>query len=389
MRIAADKDIAFVNDAFSGLGELRLVEGRKLNRETVADADILLVRSITPVTAELIENTRVKFVASATSGREHIDLPYLYARGTGFAHAPGSNANSVAQYVVAAILQMVGLKKCRRRTLGIIGVGHVGSLVHAYAKTLGMKSILNDPPKRRKTGKNIYRPLKEVLEASDIITLHVPLERQGSDRTYHMVNADFLQQMKPGAVLINTSRGKVVDEPALKRNRKKLGGLAIDVWDNEPAIDPELCGMADIATPHIAGYSYDGKIKGTLMIHHAACSFLKRESFWNPEQLLAEPAGIIDVTKAHETVLSSVQSAFPVMRDVLSLRKTVLLNAGDRGIAFDALRSAYPKRYEFSHYGVSCSHAQGKSSEILKKLGFMVNESKFLEGIQNDSAENL
>jgi erythronate-4-phosphate dehydrogenase len=373
MRIIADKDIPFVNEAFSDLGDLTFVEGRGISRETVVDADILLVRSITPVTEKLIGDAkRLKFIASPTSGREHIDLPYLYTRGIGFAHAPGSNADSVAQYVVAAILHMTGLKKCRRLTLGIIGVGHIGSLVHGYAKAFGMKCLLNDPPKRRKTGKDTYRPLDEVLEASDIITLHVPLEMQGSDRTFRMVNAGFVRRMKSGSLLINTSRGKVVDEPVLKQNRAKLGGLALDVWDKEPVIDPELCGMADIATPHIAGYSYDGKIKGTLMIHHAVCSFLKRESIWNPAKLLSEPAGIINATRASEPVSHAVQTACPIMRDDGSLRKTALFNAEDRGAAFDTLRSTYPKRYEFGHYKVACSQPQVKSADLLKKLGFIV-----------------
>jgi len=372
MRIVADKGIPYVTEAFSGLGAITLVEGRSINRKMIAGADILLVRSVTPVTRALIAGTKLKFIASATTGIEHIDLSYIQKCGIGFAYAPGSNARSVAQYVVAAISQMARKKNLRYLKLGIIGVGNIGSLVHTYAEALGMQCLLNDPPKHRLSGNKIFRLLKEVLAGADFVTLHVPLEKQGSDPTYHLVDTDFLKQMKPGAVLLNTSRGKVVDEAALKKIRPKLGGLVIDVWDNEPEIDTEMCVMADIATPHIAGYSFDGKIQGTLMIYHAVCSFLKREPSWDPGKLLAETAGEIDVAKAAEPVSCAVQSAFPIMRNDAALREIAPLNAKNRGVGFDALRAQYPKRLEFCHYRVHCTKFQNKAAGILKKLGFIV-----------------
>jgi len=376
MHIVADKSILCVTEAFADIGAVTLIEGRGMSRAEIADADILLVRSVTPVTSELVAGTKLRFIASATSGIEHIDVSYLKKHGIGFAYAPGSNARSVAQYVIAAILRFAGREKLREFTLGIIGVGNVGSLVHLYAESLNMRCVLNDPPKFRESGDKQYRPIGEVLESSNIVTLHVPLEKQGRDPTFHLVNDGFLKRMKPGAVLINTSRGKVVDENALKKARRSLGGLVIDVWDNEPRFDADLCGMADIATPHIAGYSYDGKIKGTLMIHRVFCAFFNKKPFWNPEQSLLEPAGVIDPTGAADPVSYAVQSAYPIMRDDGALRKTALLNAENRGKSFDALRADYPKRLEFPHYIVKCSESQGNYAKTLRLLGFTAESNR-------------
>ena len=373
VRIVADKDIPYVTEAFSDTGAISLVEGRGLSRPEIADADILLVRSVTPVTSGLVSGTRLRFIASATSGIEHIDVSYLKKCGIGFAYAPGSNARSVAQYVIAAIIHLVGRKKLRELTLGIIGAGNVGKLVHLYSESLGIRCLLNDPPKFRESGDKRYCPINEVLEISDIVTLHVPLEKQGIDPTFHLVNDSFLKRMKKGAILINTSRGKVVDEAALKENRNKLGGLIIDVWDHEPRFDAELCGMADIATPHIAGYSYDGKVQGTSMMYRAACLFLKINPQWNPEALLHEPAGLIDSEGVADPVDNAVKKAYPVMRDDKTMREIAAeADLERRGREFDILRKRYPKRPEFVHYTVRCANLQVNVARVLKKLGFTI-----------------
>jgi erythronate-4-phosphate dehydrogenase len=372
MKIVADRCIPCVTEAFSIFGEIRTVDGRTVERPEIHDADMLLVRSVTPVTPQLIVESNLKFIASATTGIEHIDISAVRKQGIGFAYAAGSNANSVAQYVVAAVLQIAKKKSCTPAdfVLGIIGVGNVGSLVKKYAEALSMRYLVNDPPKKRLSGNEIYRPLDEVLHAADIVTVHVPLEKQGNDPTYHLVNSDFLTRMKPGTVLINSSRGQVVDEDAVKRSRSKLSGLVIDVWNNEPAIDPEFCAMADIATPHIAGYSYDGKIRGTEMIYREACSFFKQKPLWSASDLLSESAGMIDITHASNPVFDAVQSAYPIMRDDAALRKAITM--GDSNINFDMLRARYPKRLEFSHYSVRCLASQIKAAEVLGKLGFKV-----------------
>jgi erythronate-4-phosphate dehydrogenase len=374
MRIVADKSIPYVTEAFSDLGDITLVEGRSISRKSIANADILLVRSVTPVTRAIISGTTLKFIASATTGIEHVDFPFIAKNRIGFAYAPGSNANSVAQYVVSAILHIVTKKGLRlsNMTIGIIGVGNIGSLVNIYCQELGMRCVLNDPPKQRLSGSRMFRPLKEVLEASDIVTIHVPLEKQGGDPTYHLVNSNFLKQMKRGAILINTSRGRVADEAVLKKMRTKLGGLVMDVWDHEPVIDREMCAMADIATPHIAGYSFDGKIRGTAMIYNAVCLFFKRKPRWNPAGLLSEQAELIDIRKSREPVFDAVHNAYPIIRDDALLRKVAVLNTKERGAGFDALRAQYPKRLEFSHYKVRCVKQNTGDAKILNKLGFNV-----------------
>jgi len=381
MKIVADGAIPYVAEAFADFGTITLRQGRSITPETVAGAEMLLVRSVTPVTGNLIAGSSLKFVATATSGIDHVDFSALRKQGIGFAHAPGSNANSVAEYVVAALLR---LAKAQQRelaglTLGVIGVGHVGSVVARYAEALGMRCLLNDPPLKRLTGNKIYISLEEVVEASDFLTLHVPLNREGVDATYHLINADLLKRIKPGAALVNTCRGKVVDESAVKEAQSRLGGLIVDVWDHEPAIDPEYCGFADIATPHIAGYSFDGKVRGVAMIHRGACEFFHRRPAWSAEKLLTVFAGSIDVSGSPDPIGQAVAQAYDIASDDARLRPIARLPESDRGRFFDGLRAAYPKRLEFAHFEVRCAERQLWEKNTLATLGFkttVINSQK-------------
>ncbi len=372
MKIIADANIPFVAEAFADIGTIDLHPGRTITHETVTDADLLLVRSVTPVNAELVAGTNLKFVASATSGFEHIDLPALQERGIGFAHAPGSNANSVAEYFTAAVLRLSKMqeRELSALVLGIVGVGNVGSLVLRCGKALGMRCLLNDPPRKRLTGNEIYVSLEEVVESSDILTFHVPLNRSGEDATYHLVNSDLLSRMKPGAILINASRGGVVDEAAVIAARSKLGGLVADVWNHEPDIDPSYLALADIATPHIAGYSFDGKVQGTAMIYKAACKFLHGNQAWSPKKLLSEFAGSIDVSGSADPVGEAVAKAYDIADDDARLRTISERQGSERGNFFDLLRAAYPKRLEFAHFEIKCGKAQEPQRKILAALGF-------------------
>jgi erythronate-4-phosphate dehydrogenase len=374
MKIIADKNIPFAKEAFSGFGEVVLVPGREIRPETLADCSILLVRSVLPVTAQLLQGSPVQFVATATIGVEHIDREYLAGKNIGFSAAPGSNADSVAEYVVASILLMA--EKIGRPpetlVLGIIGVGNIGTRMKARAEALGMRYILNDPPRQRATGREEYRSLDEVLENSDIVTVHVPLEKGGSDPTYHLVNDSFLEHMKPGAVLISASRGKTMDDASLKKYGKKLGGLVLDVWNNEPDIDPEICDFADISTPHIAGYSYDGKINGTAMIYRAACEFFNRPATWDPAICFSKDVTTIDCSGSADPVYDAVIKTVPILRDSAALKKFSALPEVERGKYFDMLRATYPKRLEFRHFSVACDKARSKEIAVLKKLGFGV-----------------
>ncbi len=372
MKIVADSAMPYVSEAFADFGTIDLQKGRSITRETVADAEMLLIRSVTPVNRELIARSNLKFVATATSGIEHVDCSALQAQGIGFAYAPGSNANSVAHYVVAAILR---LAKAQQRTLschvlGIIGVGHVGSIVARYAEALGMRCLLNDPPLKRMTGNKIYIPIEEVVEESDFLTLHVPLNMEGADATYHLANADLLKRMKQGGVLINSCRGKVVDETAVKEARSRLGGLVVDVWDHEPAIDPDYLAIADIATPHIAGYSFDGKVLGTAMIHQSACEFFHRRPVWSAEKLLTDFAGSVDVSGSSDPIGQAIMQAYDIASDDARLRPIAMLPERDQGRFFDGLRASYPKRLEFAHYEVRCAKNQLSGKNALTTLGF-------------------
>ena len=258
MKIIADKNIYKVEEAFSALGEVVMFPADGINQKLLSDsgAEVLLVRSVTRVDAALLEGTPVKFVASASIGVDHVDVEYLRGQSVGFAHAPGSSADSVAEYVAAALLEICAKsgRGPRGLKLGVVGVGNVGSRVCRLAGALGFECLLNDPPKKELTGSDVYRPLEELLSDCDVISLHVPLVEAGPGATLHMVNGEFVSRMKQGAALINTSRGRVVDEESFRAACPRLGVAALDVFENEPAVSVETLRLAGIATPHIAGY---------------------------------------------------------------------------------------------------------------------------------------
>jgi erythronate-4-phosphate dehydrogenase len=348
MRIVADPNIPFVQEAFGPLGEVRLVPGREITAQAVRDADALLVRSVTPVNAALLDGSTVRFVATATIGIDHVDQKYLSMKGIGFASAQGSNANSVAEYVVAAMLEMARRQKFRLRdkTLGVIGVGHVGSRVVRNAQALGMRVLQNDPPRARAEKGSPFVPLERLLAEADSLTLHVPLTREGPDATFHLFDKDRLATLrlrKP--ILINTSRGAVVNNKELLKaiDGEWLGGVVLDVWENEPDISPELLDVVDLGTPHIAGYSFDGKMNGTRMIYEAACKFFKLQPIWTPN-LPPPPVPHIELTvssgeDAEEVLRRIVQHIYDIIADDAALRKSIL--------TFDKLRAEYPIRREF------------------------------------------
>jgi erythronate-4-phosphate dehydrogenase len=352
MKIIADENIPFVRECFASLGDVQAMSGRDISPEVVSDANILLVRSITPVNGKLLFNSKVKFVATATIGYEHVDVEYLKKRNIGFASAPGSNANSVAQYVIAALLEIGQKHKItlEGKSIGIIGVGNVGSLVAKKTQALGMKVYLNDPPLQRQTGDKQYRPLEELFDC-DIITLHTPLTLDGIDKTYHLADEKFFNSLKKGCIFINTSRGSVVNSKALKSaiESKRLQAVTLDVWENEPNIDTELLKLVDIGTPHIAGYSLDGKIAGMIMIYNAACKFFNIEPKYTIEDFLPEPiVKTLEITH-QDSISAIVQKIFPIKRDDSQLRKILDEPAKNRGRFFDDLRKYYSVRREFQN----------------------------------------
>ncbi|MHC4265399.1 MAG: 4-phosphoerythronate dehydrogenase [Planctomycetota bacterium] len=380
MKIVADENIPFVEDCFSSLGQVQILSGRAIEQSILKDADVLLVRSITKVDQKLLDGTKVKFTGTATIGDEHIDKTYLESRGIGFASAPGSNANSVVEYLVAALLSLARKKKIKLEgsSIGIIGVGHIGSLLERKVQALGMRAVLNDPPLQRQTSDNKYQPIEELFDC-DFVSLHVPLTYEGEDKTYHMADDNFFDSLKNGCVFVNTSRGGVVNTVSLKdaMNKGKLGAVILDVWENEPDIDHELLRKVDISTPHIAGYSLDGKVNGMLMIYEAVCKYFELSSDLNIRDFLpdAEKAevkvGYSD--KDEQQVLhETVQEIYAINRDDFNMREILMVPDQQRGAFFDDLRKNYSVRREFQNTKIVLDRPCERLVKKLERIGFTV-----------------
>ncbi|NUM54196.1 MAG: 4-phosphoerythronate dehydrogenase PdxB [Candidatus Hydrogenedentes bacterium] len=378
MKIIVDENIPYGGDAFESLGNVILRPGRAISQEDVRDADMLMVRSITRVNAALLDGSRVRFVATATIGTDHLDEAYLKERGIAYASAPGCNANSVAEYITASLLVLAETRgfKLWDRTLGIIGHGNVGKRVAQKARALGMRVVLNDPPLERETRDDTYRPLEEIFNCS-IITAHVPLTKSGPDATYHLLNEAFFSRCKTGTLILNTSRGAVCDGNALRvaLESGKIGAAALDVWESEPDVDLELLSNCAIATPHIAGYSFDGKVNGTRQIYEAACAFLGVTPTWDPAPLLPAP----DVPEVHANgtarsiqseLAATVCSVYDILEDDARMRALLTMPAAERGPYFDRLRKEYPRRREFHNTRAVVDPKNAVLSKTLESLGF-------------------
>jgi erythronate-4-phosphate dehydrogenase len=380
MKIVADQNIPFVQECFSSIGQVEAVAGRKITPKVVADVDVLLVRSVTQVGKDLLADSKVRFVATATIGYDHVDVGFLRQKNIGFASAPGSNANSAAEYVIAALLE-IGQKhkiSLAGKSLGVVGVGNVGSRVAKKCAVLGMKVILNDPPLQRQSGDPKYRPIEELVDC-DFITLHTPLTFEGIDRTFHLADERFFKSLKTGTVFANAARGAVVDTVALKAaiGAGRLRAVVLDVWENEPNVDVELLEMVDIATPHIAGYSLDGKIAGMIMIYKAACEYFGLQPNYDLEDFLPEPAlGDLRINpqgRAEEEVLHNVvQKIYSISDDDRRLRQIGARAPGERGEFFDSLRRNYPVRREFQNTSVVLELPSRSLARRLAGIGFKV-----------------
>ncbi len=309
--VVVDRNIPFLDGVLEPWFEVRRRAGRDIGPDDVRDAAALLVRTRTRCDAALLDGSAVRFIATATIGTDHIDTAYCAAHGITVASAPGCNAAAVAQYVRVA-LHALALDR-PGATLGVVGVGHVGSLVAEAGRRAGMRVLLNDPPREAVEGPAGFTPLPELLAVSDVVTLHIPLWPENRD----FADAAFFAAMKPGASLINASRGEVLDEAALLAARPRLDKVVIDVWKNEPAINPQLLAAADIATPHIAGYSLQGKANATTAVVRA----------------LAAHFGIAPLRTFTVTGLSLPQSPYDIWADDKALRSNPT--------SFESLRSNY------------------------------------------------
>ena len=316
--LIADRDIPFLEGVLDDWFDVRRLPGREIGPDDVRDASALLVRTRTRCNASLLEGSAVRLVATATIGTDHIDLDYCAVRGIVVASAPGCNADAVAQYIAVA-LRTLGLDR-PGATLGVIGVGHVGSKVVARAREAGMQVLLSDPPREAVEGPAGFTPLSDLLAQSDIVTLHIPLWPENRD----FADVAFFAAMKDGAAFFNASRGEVVDEAALLAAQPRLGRLVVDVWKHEPDINRDLLAVADIATPHIAGYSIQGKINGTQAVVRAVGDFFDipqlRTFLVRDIELPQEPYDIL----ADDTALRSHPENFERLRSNYSYRNDQL-----------------------------------------------------------------
>jgi erythronate-4-phosphate dehydrogenase len=373
IKIVADSKIPFLQGVLEPYADIVYLPPKEITREKIIDADALFVRTRTACNAKLLEGTNVKFIATATIGYDHIDVAFCNSKNIKWINAPGCNSSSVMQYIASALLTLAGKEKynLHEMTIGIVGVGNVGSKVARLSKALGMNVILNDPPRERKEGNGKFVSLNELIDRSNIITFHTPLIKEELDKTYHIADDLFFRKLKEQKILFNTSRGEVVNSSALKNaiKNKIIVKSVIDVWENEPNIDCELLNLVDIATPHIAGYSADGKANGTAICVREISSFfsLGISKEWyppsipvpgNPKELKFECKGKTKQEIIREVILAT----YDISKDDETFRKSV--------DTFEKQRNDYPVRREFPFYQIKLLNSTQDLNMTMTDLGF-------------------
>ncbi|WP_312633284.1 4-phosphoerythronate dehydrogenase PdxB [Pseudescherichia sp.] len=370
MKILVDENMPYARELFSRLGEVKPVAGRPIPVDELADAQALMVRSVTRVNASLLSGTAVKFVGTATAGTDHVDQAWLDEAGIGFSAAPGCNAIAVVEYVFSALLMLAERDgfTLKDRTVGIVGVGNVGSRLQARLEAWGVRTLLCDPPRAERGDAGDFRPLEALVREADILTFHTPLFKEGLYKTLHLADDALISALKPGAILINACRGAVVDNAALLTRLEAGQDLSVvmDVWEPEPDLNVELLKRVDIGTPHIAGYTLEGKARGTTQVFEAFSAFIGHRQQVALDTLLPAPEfgritlhGPLD----QPTLKRVAHLVYDVRRDDAPLRKV----AGIPG-EFDKLRKNYLERREWSSLYIQCDDAEAAS--LLHKLGF-------------------
>jgi erythronate-4-phosphate dehydrogenase len=376
MIIAIDEAIPYLQSALAPVGEVRPFTGRSVRAADLRGAEALIVRSVTRVDAHLLDGSSVRFLGTVTIGTDHLDLEFLKAGGIRVANAAGSNANAVSEWVMASLLVTAGRRgwKLPGKSIGIIGAGHIGSLVEKKTGALGMEVLLCDPPLRESTGDPRYGFLDQVLHA-DVLTLHVPLTTQGPYPTFHMVDRKLLERLSRRQVVINSSRGSVVCGSDLKHalREQHLGGAILDVWEGEPMIDSDLLALTDLGTPHIAGSSLDGKVRGTMMIFQELCRYFQVRPEWDAGSLFPPPRKLCveHGARGQEAVRAIVLQAYDVLKDDAELRSLSQSGGTAPLFSLDRLRDAYALRPEFSNFLVEVPEESGLQP-IFTAIGFRV-----------------
>lgn len=378
LNILADENIALVREGFGHLGTLQTVPGRQITAELLQDVDVLLVRSITRVDATLLAGSRCRFVGTATSGTDHVDLRWLQQQHIAFADAHGCNAEGVVDYVLAA-LALLGQRDrfdWTSLSIGIVGCGAVGSRLAQRAQALGMRVSIHDPflDSTHSLAK-YFAPLAVVLQ-QDIVSLHTPLTCSGPWPTFHLIDAAALERMHPEAILVNAARGAVLDTRALLAHMAAAPGLRVvlDAWEGEPEVDPVLLARVDVGTPHIAGYSRLGKLRGTLLLRDA----LHRHLGLNPPAPLYQPKefSLALQTVPDESGVGLLQrcivSAYELARDHAGMQGLLALEPARRAAEFDRQRRDYAERPEFGQFCIRAPGLPEAESRLLEAAGFRV-----------------
>ncbi|WP_191486586.1 4-phosphoerythronate dehydrogenase PdxB [Pseudomonas sp. FEN] len=375
MLIVADENIPLIDAFFAGFGEIRRLPGRGIDRAAVAEADVLLVRSVTQVSRELLEGSAVRFVGTCTIGTDHLDLDYFEQAGIHWASAPGCNARGVVDYVLGSLLTLAEIEGAdlATRTYGVIGAGEVGSRLIKVLRGLGWRVLVCDPP-RQASGAD-YVSLERIIEQCDVISLHTPLTRTGPQATWHLLDRQRLEQLKPGAWLINAARGPVVDNAALREvllAREDLQAV-LDVWEAEPEVDVALAELCVLGSPHIAGYSLDGKQRGTAQVYQAFCAFLGQTAEVRLDELLPEPwLAQVTLNAGSDPAWALAmlcRGVYDPRRDDADFRRSLSGSVAEQKVAFDQLRKNYPERREIEGLPVKINGDDPALRELVLALG--------------------
>lgn len=369
MKIIADENMPYVEALFGDLGEIEFVNGRNLTAVQVSDADVLLVRSVTQVNAALLDKAqKLKFVGSATIGTDHVDVEYLSQRGIAFTNAPGCNATAVGEFAFIAMLELAQRfeKPLSGKVVGIVGAGNTGTAAAKCLEAYGLKVLLCDPVKAEQGDTRDFVSLDTLIAQADIISLHVPITKEGEHKTWYLFDEARLNQLKPNTWLLNCCRGEVIDNRALIKFKQQRDDvkLVLDVWEGEPNPMAELVALAEFATPHIAGYSLEGKARGTFMLYQKLCDELGVQAKQSLMSLLPPfQFSQIDLqdTLTESQLLSLSRLVYDLRDDDVKFRQCFATAAG-----FDQMRKNHTYRREFS--AITLNSALPQMLDITKPL---------------------